>query len=272
MSKKPTKKIDLADLKKTKLMIGTPMIDGKCHGMYSRSMNNLYSAFTANGLSVTSFYLFSESLVQRARNYIVDGFLRSDATHLLFIDSDIVFDPKSVIEMMTIQLKDPDKFSVLVGNYPKKQIVWEKVAQAVVKGIAPTDLKNYTSDPVINLIPGTTEVALNQPFEVLEGGTGFMLISRQVFEEYEKAYPELKYRPDHRRSENFNGDREITAYFDCVIDPETKRYLSEDYFFCKNLRKMGKSIWLCPWIDLKHIGSYTYEGHIPTIAQTFGSI
>ena len=57
------------------------------------------------------------------------------------------------------------------------------------------------------------------------------------------------------------------AYFDCVIDPDSKRYLSEDYFFCQNLRKVGGKIWLCPWMATQHVGSYVFGGTLADLAS-----
>jgi hypothetical protein len=108
---------------------------------------------------------------------------------------------------------------------------------------------------------------LNEPVEVLEGGTGFMMIQRKAFEKYEAAYPEFKYLPDHVRSANFDGTREIMAYFDCVICPDSKRYLSEDYMFCQWARKAGIKVWMAPWMRLSHTGSYQFGGSLVDLAN-----
>jgi hypothetical protein len=42
-----------------------------------------------------------------------------------------------------------------------------------------------------NPADGRPEIPLNEPVEVLEGGTGFMMIQRKAFENYAKAYPEF---------------------------------------------------------------------------------
>lgn len=94
-----------------------------------------------------------------------------------------------------------------------------------------------------------------------------MLISRTALEKYRDAYPELQYKPDHVRTDNFDGSRNITAYFDCVIDEESKRYLSEDYFFCKKARAIGLKVWMCPWMQLNHVGSYIFKGNMGSLGQ-----
>ena len=69
--------------------IATPMYGGMCHGLYTKSYG-YYSSLMNHGIQSQIYYLFNESLITRARNYCVANFLKSDATHLMFIDSDIV--------------------------------------------------------------------------------------------------------------------------------------------------------------------------------------
>jgi hypothetical protein len=57
------------------------------------------------------------------------------------------------------------------------------------------------------------------------------------------------------------------AVFDCIIDPESKRYLSEDYMFCYNVQKMGGKVFLCPWMQLQHVGSYVFGGSLADLAS-----
>ena len=88
-----------------------------------------------------------------------------------------------------------------------------------------------------------------------------------MFEKFKAAYPHLSYKPDHVRTEHFDGSREIHAYFDCVIDPKTKRYLSEDYMFCQYARDAGMKVWLCPWMKLEHQGTYVFGGSLVDLAN-----
>jgi hypothetical protein len=187
----------------------------------------------------------------------------------MFIDADIGFDPDDVIALSVIAETGNDK-EVVCGPYPKKCISWEKIKKAVDRGFAdkdPQQLERYVGDYVFNPTDGQESIALNEPVEVLEGGTGFMMIQRGVFEKYRKAYPHLSYKPDHVRTEHFDGSREIHAYFDCVIDPKTKRYLSEDYMFCQYARDAGMKVWLCPWMKLEHQGTYVFGGSLVDLAN-----
>lgn len=262
--------VNIKDLEGKSLFVGVPMYGGQCSGLFCKSANDLATACAKWNIELKFYYLFNESLIQRARNYIVDEFLRSDCTHLMFIDADIGFNFKDVISMLGIQVKHSDHFDILTAPYPKKSIAWEKIKKAVDLGKAnenPFDLQNFVADYVFNPVKGTQSFRLDQPVEVAEGGTGFMLIPRDVFDRYKDAYPELSYLPDHVRTESFDGSREIMAYFDCAIEPESKRYLSEDYFFCWNARNTGIKVHMCPWMELQHVGSYIFRGSMASISS-----
>ena len=267
-------KIEIEELRKRKIFVATPMYGGQCHGMYTKSTADLSRLCQHYGIDVRFFYLFNESLITRARNYCVDEFLRSDYTHLMFIDSDIGFDPNDILSLAV--LADPEDHNeetrkeIICGPYPKKTIAWEKIAQAVNKGFAdenPSNLEKFVGDYVFNPTSGASQIRLDEPVKVLEGGTGFMMVQRSAFEKFDKKYPQQSYKPDHIRTKHFDGTREIMAYFDTVIDPKTKRYLSEDYMFCQWAREAGAETWLCPWMKLLHTGSYTFGGSLQDIAQ-----
>jgi hypothetical protein len=261
-------KVDISELQKKKLFVATPMYGGQCAGMYAKSIADLSAMCAKYQIPMQIYYLFNESLITRARNYCVDEFMRSTATHLMFIDSDIGFNPQDVIALLAITT-DESEYDVIGGPYPKKCISWEKIKTAVDKGVAdknPNDLEKYVGDYVFNPKSSQKEIPLGEPVEVREIGTGFMMIRRKTFEDYAKNYPELSYKPDHVRTEHFDGTREIHAYFDCIIDPESKRYLSEDYMFCYNVQKMGSKVWFCPWMKLQHVGHYVFGGSLADLA------
>ena len=218
--------VSVEELRKRKIMVCTPMYGGNCTGQYTRSSTDLGILGFQYGMDIRFFYLYNESLITRARNYLVDEFMRSDCTHLMFIDSDIGFDPNDVIALAVIA-ETGSQYHVVCGPYPKKCISWEKIKRAVDKGIADKDpnvLENFVGDYVFNPV-GDNNIRLDEPAEVLEGGTGFMMIQREVFTKFAEAHPERSYLPDHVRTAHFDGSREIYAYFDCVIDPKSKRYL-----------------------------------------------
>lgn len=260
--------IDLEQLRTKKLFVATPMYGGQCHGAYTKAVADLMTVCTKYGIDARLFFIFNESLITRARNYLADEFLRSDMDYLMFIDSDIHFEAQDILVMMHYAANNPN-MEVLCGPYPKKTIAWEKIKAAVDRGFAdknPGVLEEFVGDYVFNPVDNVREMRIDEPVEVKEGGTGFMLVKREAFSKMDAAYPELSYKPDHLRTVNFDGSREIMAYFDTVIDPVSKRYLSEDYMFCQWARNAGSQVWMLPWIKLKHAGSYIFGGSLAAIA------
>jgi hypothetical protein len=264
------------DLQKKSLFVATPMYGGMNHGLYMKACLDLQSLCMQYGVAIKFSFLFNESLITRARNYLADEFIhRSDCTHMLFLDSDISFNPRDVIALLAL---DKD---VIGGPYPKKAIKWKAVKKAVEKNpdIDAQTLEKVTGDYVFNPVKGTEKFTVTEPLEVLEIGTGYMMIKREVFKKMEDAYPMIRYKPDHVGQANFDGTRYIHAFFDTVIDTKdsivgggSDRYLSEDYMFCQMWRKIGGEIHLCPWMRTAHIGTYHFTGDMPAVANFVGEM
>lgn len=260
----------VSEFQKRKIFFAVPMYGGQCTGTFAKSMINLATVLGAHQIPFTFHAIFNESLITRARNYCVDEFMRSGFDHLFFIDADVQFNPEDVLSLVYLQSEEGSPYDIITAPYPKKSISWEKIKAAVDAGVAnenPVNLEKFVGDYVFNLPEGTTQFRLDQPVEILEGGTGFMCIRRDTFLKYKEAYPELSYKPDHVRSADFDGTREIMCYFDCEIDPKTRRYLSEDYFFCQRARAAGMKVWMTPWINLQHYGSFNFGGSMLAMAQ-----
>lgn len=262
-------KIDINKLRENGLFLATPMYGGQCAGMFARSVADLSAFCAKHQIPLQMYFLFNESLIPRARNYCVDEFMRGTAKHFLFIDSDIGFNPQDIIAMMALQENNPE-YHIIGGPYPKKTIAWEKIIHAVNKGVAdedPTVLEKFVGDFVFNPKGGATTIKIDEPVEVLEIGTGFMMVTRQALEKFADEYKQYSYKPDHVRTEHFDGSREITMFFQSEIDPKTKRYLSEDYWFCQKAQDIGLKTWLCPWMKLQHVGSYIFGGSLADLAS-----
>jgi len=267
--------ISVDELRKVKLFVATPMYGGMCHGMYTKSALDLQACCAQYGIECKFSFIFNESLITRARNYLVDEFLRSGYTHLLFIDADIHYDPRDVIALIAL------KKDVIGGPYPKKSIKWGAVAEALKKNpnLSAAELEKVAGDFVFNPVPGTEKFGIGDPISVLEIGTGYMLVKREVFGKLKEAFPQIEYKPDHVGQANFDGSRMIHAYFDTVIDTKdsyigggSMRYLSEDYMFCQMWRKIGGEIWLCPWMKTHHIGTYAFTGDMAAVANYVGTL
>jgi hypothetical protein len=199
-------------------------------------------------------FMFNESLITRGRNALVHQFLKTDCTHLFFIDADIRFNPGDVFPML-----DADK-DIICGIYPKKEINWHGVFKAVDAGVSPDELKWHTGSFVVNLVgySGEVTVPVNEPVEIWNGGTGFMIIKREVFEKLADQVP--TYTNDVTDlAGNIKAD-EIKEFFATSIEPGTNRLLSEDYHFCRIWREAGGQVHAAPWAHLAHVGTYVFEG------------
>jgi len=267
--------VKVEELKKNKLFVATPMYGGMAHGLYIKASLDLQNVMSKYGIETKFSFLFNESLITRARNYLVDEFLRSGFTHLLFIDSDIHYQPQDIVALMAL---DKD---VIGGPYPKKSINWGNVAQAARNhpDLDPKELEGLVGEYVFNVVKGTQQFQVTEPLEVLEIGTGHMMVKRQVFEKMQESFPNIKYKPDHVGQANFDGSRYIHAYFDTVIDSKdsitgggTERYLSEDYMFCQMWRKIGGQIFLCPWMKTQHIGTYAFTEDMTKVTHNTGRL
>ena len=263
-------KIDLDILRKRKLFVATPMYGGQCAGMFARSIADLSAICAQNGIPLQMYFLFNESLITRARNYCVDEFMRSDSEHLMFIDADIGFNPHDVIAMMALQSQEEEKYNIIGGPYPKKCISWEKIKMAVDKGIADEDpnvLEKYVGDYVFNPKMNQGSIQISEPCEVLEIGTGFMMVAKSAMKKFIDSYPQNMYRPDHIRTDAYDGSREIAMAFQAEIDPKSKRYLSEDYWFCQKAQEINLKTWFCPWMKMQHVGTYIFGGSLADLAS-----
>ena len=83
--------------------------------------------------------------------------------------------------------------------------------------------------------------------------TGFMMIRRCVIDRLIEAYPERMYQSDHVYTPD-QAEQKCYALFECMIDTQTREYLSEDFGFCRLWRALGGKIWLDVEAPLVHTG------------------
>ena len=237
------------------ILVATPMYGGMCTGHYTIALMN--SINTLKGLQVETLLasLMNESLIPRARNELVRLFLNeTQCSHIMFIDADMYFNDQAIA---TLYKADKD---VACGIYPKKELDWDKVSLAASKG--KTDLPNYSSSFVLNLPHDVKKIEPDADgmVEVRHGGTGFMLIKREVFEKLAEHVPE--YRASTRQNAEGEFVRPLTKqFFDTSID-ETGCLLSEDYHFCALWRKHGGKVFANTKLKFNHIGTHIFGGSI----------
>ena len=190
----------------------------------------------------------NESLVHRARNVSVGRFMqKTDADYFMFIDADVHFDPESVVRLLE------SGHDISVACYPKKCVMWDQAKTCVQNGDQ-RDPAKMASSLVVNFGAANRPV-VNGFIEILDGPTGFMMIKKEVFKNLEEKFPELWCKNDHQ---NRDFD-DYHACFDCMIDPESKRYLSEDYAFCRRYQQTGGKIFADINTTLGHVGNLPFS-------------
>ena len=257
----------MENLKNNFLLICTPCFANSLNAGYFHSVLQLKEKLIIHGVRHEIATTGNESLITRARNYFVSIFLsKAEYTHLLFIDSDITFNPDSVIRMLM------SKKDVVGGAYPKKSIPWDSISQIVRENpdISPDQLEKRCYDYAINVIayndpdkPTTITLPIENGYmKVAYIATGFMLLTRNVLESMVQSFPELKYENDVPGYNLGHNQDNFYSVFDCIIDPKSRRYLSEDYAFCNRWIKLGGDIWLDVSCSLNHAGTYDFKGGI----------
>jgi hypothetical protein len=242
-------------------MIGLPCYDRQLTEPFFMKFMQTIMWFKEIGLKFATTTI-SDSLISRARNNVVAKFMSNpQCTHLLFIDVDLTWTPTDIVKMLW---HDKD---IVCGSYPIKDINWKKVAKFAKEGVDPNELAKKSTRFVVNPVStkdidktGKAKIKMdNGCMAVYDAGTGFMLIKREVFTKMFEAYPELKFNDDTGSIKDKERDNTY-ALFNSYVDPETKRFLSEDYGFCRYWQKIGGEIWIDPAIELTHLGRFQYEG------------
>ena len=257
--------VPLGLLRNKHIFIATPCYGGQIGEPYFRSMMRLAILCNKYGIQYTVSTLANESLITRGRNTLVSFFMENkQATHLFFIDADIEFNPEDILRMVAY-----DK-PIVCGAYPKKAINWDSIIKAARNNEDETagTIEGHSSNYVVNF-----EFLKNEKGEVVpqvnvvdnlvklkDAGTGFMCIQKDVIQQMFEKYPETKYVNDINVDQKF--EPYMYALFDCIIDPDSKRYLSEDYTFCRRWQQMGGDVFLDPRTALNHVGHYTFRGNI----------
>jgi hypothetical protein len=260
--------LNLDEVRKNKFFVATPCYGGQLTEPYFRSVVKLMTFFNQHRIPLAFGTIANESLVTRARNVLVAYFLNSDYTHLMFVDADIEFQVEDMLKLF-VHNKD-----IAVGAYPKKGVNWSHIKEGILMDPSRQHTNQQIgalgSDYAINFKFSNREtktVAVeNGLIKLHDAGTGFMMIKRETILKMIEKYPELKYNNDVQMGGVDLKDN-FYALFDTMIDPIDKRYLSEDYTFCRRWQAMDGDIWLDPSISLNHYGSFCFQGNPEMIIQ-----
>ena len=222
------------DFTKVHIHFGIPCYGGQITEPCFTSFLRFILMASRSGLQWSLDTMVNESLVTRARNNLMAKMMTNTAaTHFMFIDADIRFQPEAVFMMLAA---DKD---VIGGLYPKKALPVQYV---------------------INVKPGT--IIQNDIFPVDTMGTGFMMFKRHVYEKLCAAHPECKYVDDVGLGKQYEPT--MFSIFDTEID-EKGHYLSEDWTFCRRWAKIGGEIYAHAKVLLNHSGHYEFAGDLSVL-------
>jgi len=213
---------------KPRLHLATPCYGGSAHVLYLRSLLALRAACAAGEIPLEIDLAGGEALIGRARAAMMAKFLAGQASHLLFVDADIGFEPQAAFRLLGSGRE------VVGGVYPRK------VSDAGFEVGAP-------------LGPATPDGF--QPVSFVGGG--FLLVSRAAAERMSAAYPRLQASLGDLRGA---AVREAAMVFDSFIEPETGFYLADHQAFCRRWRDLGGEVWADLQVPLVHVGDVEYAG------------
>lgn len=237
-----------------RLLVATP-VHSEVSIHYTESLLTLQGMGHSLGL-VIDFLLLKSSLVTQGRNLCVSNFLnKKEYTHMLFIDSDISFDPSSVIKLIKC---DKDVISI---PYPMKTINWEKVHGRIKEdNISATTLSKSGFTYPIKVEDQSNINVSKGIMEVTHSPTGFMLIKKQTIEKMVEKYPHLKIKQPTIVNGEPKETENLWNFFDTWFDQSTNKYYGEDFAFCQKWRDIGGKCYC--YIDdfITHVGEYSFEG------------
>lgn len=232
------------DLKGRSVFIALPAYDFKVSLKLAVSLARFTQLAPQHGIDVQIGSVCGCSVVSRARNLLAKDMLESSCTELLFIDSDINFEPEDILRLMA-WVSDPKKG--IVAGVPR------------VRDVNPVYIATLDQEE-------NSELTMNRMglVRAQRVATAFMMVRRDVFETLEREHPEWSYH-DKR------SDRTLNCMFDFKVTEEG--YIGEDFLFCDRAREHGFEVWIDPTIKLGHMGVQEYMGDFgndilyPMIAQ-----
>ena len=208
-----------------------------CNANYMLAVISLIQKCQELNVKLTLYPIMAEALVSRGRNAAVAHFMGSSATHMFFVDSDIIFNPADVFKLLN------SGKSVIGGVYPKKFLKTQNNAlQVEFNASGQVGLEGDVC--LVDYVP-----------------SGFLCIRRDAIEKLIEKNPDLKYT---NSIEGYHSDESVEYYYDFFkpgVDPVTKQYMGEDFGFCNLLKLAEVPMYVYPNITLAHVGQFNYIGN-----------
>lgn len=196
-----------------------------------------------------------ESIITVGRNNAVMEFLKSDCSHLLFIDADVSFGVDTIRGMLR---RDED---VILAPYPAKSINEQKMQEAAYRHGGPARLRDGLHY-VLHADAARIQAALDEGSRFVDvdaGPTGCMLIKRGVFDRMIEAYPELRCRLSGTHAGRAMQYDTWYRFFDTMVS-DSGEFLGEDIAFCSRWRAIGGRIFADLGATMGHVGRHAFVG------------
>ncbi len=219
-------------MKDFSILIASAFYEVKAYSPYITSLMSSLRVLQEAGVKYSYVEISGDSYVDRAKNALVNKFLKSHHTHLMIIDSDLGWEVEGFGRLLKAAMAGAE---VVGGAY-------------LCKG----DWNTYAVTPVLEdseYVGNTSSGAI--VFNVLSLPGGFIIYSRKAFE---RTRPVLN---------TYEMDGPVLEAFRCEIAPDGQR-MGEDIYFQRKYIEQGGKIYLSPDITLTHYGVRGYEGNYNT--------
>lgn len=262
---------------KISIAVYTPSLTGHFSYSYLGTIIALQRACIMSGVGFSWGTVVGSSILPTARNRCVDRFLRSNATHMFFLDADVGVSAEDILNLATLDVE----FSAI--PYSKRVVDYARAVDAVqgIKSTNPRVLSSLLATPAFNMPFRQEDV----PVEYIPHGlvrathvaTGAMLLKRSVFDKMKAAgkAPEiLEGVSNGQEAKALYGDgmqgsgplEPMNEYFSYAKD-ERGLFIGEDYNFCQTWREMGNDIWLKLTGKSVHVGEVSFEFDFVTMSK-----
>lgn len=215
---------------KRHVVIAIPAHAGTIHLGTMRSIIHDLIALMKRGDTVQVEDECGSAEIADARARLVGEFLSSKGTDLVFVDSDVCWEPGALVKLVDTPV------DLIAGVYPRRSDPIKFSLRFLNDG---DELKSSTGNPGLIEVAGVS--------------AGFMRCSRRMLERMSESYSDLLY---------YREGRTYCGFFDPYRTDDGKRRLSEDYSFCQRWKDIGGSVWIDPAIKMGHVGYKTFMGSL----------
>lgn len=216
---------------KGKLVIFSAFYNYMGHAPYIAALLNTCMVLERVGIEWDFKCIYGDFHFDRALNQVMTQVMKSDATDIVVIDTDLHWKPEAILRMLG---HDVD---IVSGSYRMKND-WVRYTGQVQFAPSGAPAGRILAD-------GTCLLAADR----VTGG--FTRFRTSALRRYAEAYPELHYHHNDGMSVGF-WHTEIKDHV----------YRGHDYLQSDRWRAIGAELWIDPTFDITHYGMTGYEGNL----------